>query len=563
MVKIKKGINDLETWCRNNRREDLLEQWDYKKNLSEPCYYTKGSNKKVWWKCSESHSYEMCIYDRTIKKLNCPYCGSQRLLKGYNDLATRFPTISLEWDYSRNAPLTPCDVMGKSNKKVWWKCNNGHSFQSKIYHRTDNHGCPYCAGIKPIIGENDLKTLHPILCKQWDYNKNKIGPEQFLPSSNKKVWWLCEVGHSWLAVITSRVNNNRGCPICWKENRTSFSEQAVYYYIKKCFPDAINSDRNSIGMELDIYIPSVKIAVEYDGLFWHYEKDFIDKKKNKLCFEKGIGLIRLREQGLTDITESTIDNNSITILVLTKDNSQCDKRQNNTEGLEKAIHNLLIILGQNVNDGFIDINRDRIDIMSSYIVSRKNKSLSNLFPEIAAEWNDVKNGTLKPDMFKPHSNKKVWWKCSKGHEWESRISDRVKGRGCPICSNKKAFSGFNTLEITDPDLIKEWDFSKNTLQPEKVFRGSHTKVFWKCSVCSFEWQATIASRACGKRGCPKCGRIKVHKAQQKAVLNIDTGDIYESAKAAAYATGIGQSNIRNNCNGRSASAGSFHWKYIE
>jgi len=563
MIKIQKGINDLETWCKGNHREDLLEQWDYKKNKNAPSKYTKGSKKKVWWKCPESHSYEMCIYDRTTQKLNCPYCGSQRLLKGYNDLATKFPNIALDWDYSKNGPLTPYDVMSKSNKKVWWKCSNGHSYQSKICHRTDDHGCPYCAGQKPILGENDLKTLYPDLCIQWDYDKNKFKPEHYLPSSNKKVCWKCENGHKWEAVISSRTQNNRGCPICWKEKRTSFNEQAVFFYVKKHFPDAINSDRNAIGKELDIYIPSLKTAIEYDGLFWHSQTRSADIRKNKLCSQKGIQLIRLREEGLSDIREPSDTTRCICITVFSKDVDCDEEPKNNNGGLEKTIHSLLAYLGKTAEDGSVDIKRDRASIMSDYVISRKKKNLAATYPDLLKEWNYNKNGFLTPEAFAPRSNKVVWWKCEKGHEWEARIADRTKGRGCPFCSNRKALSGYNTLEITDPDLTKEWDYSKNTLLPENVLRGSHTEVFWKCPICKFEWQATIASRACGKRGCPECGKKKVQQSQQKAVVNIDTNNIYESAKAASKATGIGQSNIRNNCNGQSKSAGGFHWKYVE
>lgn len=65
-----------------------------------------------------------------------------------------------------------------------------------------------------IKGVNDLATLHPKLVEKWAYSKNEKGPEQYLPNSGKKAWWICKrCGHSWEAVIRSR-NIDHGCPKC-------------------------------------------------------------------------------------------------------------------------------------------------------------------------------------------------------------------------------------------------------------------------------------------------------------------------------------------------------------
>ena len=66
----------------------------------------------------------------------------------------------------------------------------------------------------------------------------------------------------------------------------------------------------------------------------------------------------------------------------------------------------------------------------------KDNILKTLFPEIANEWHSTKNGELKPEDFTPGSNKKVWWLCPKGHEYDSRLGSRTrkeKPSGCPHC----------------------------------------------------------------------------------------------------------------------------------
>ena len=66
--------------------------------------------------------------------------------------------------------------------------------------------------------------------------------------------------------------------------------------------------------------------------------------------------------------------------------------------------------------------------------------LATTHPEIAKEWHSTKNGNLKPTQVVAGSNKKVWWKCSKGHEWD--ISPNVRtGRGRKWCRCGKQIAG--------------------------------------------------------------------------------------------------------------------------
>ena len=63
--------------------------------------------------------------------------------------------------------------------------------------------------------------------------------------------------------------------------------------------------------------------------------------------------------------------------------------------------------------------------------------LKTVNPTLAKEWNYEKNNGLTPEDVMPNSNKKVWWKCSKGHEWQAMVINRNKGRGCPKCYREK------------------------------------------------------------------------------------------------------------------------------
>jgi len=67
----------------------------------------------------------------------------------------------------------------------------------------------------------------------------------------------------------------------------------------------------------------------------------------------------------------------------------------------------------------------------------KDNNLAVLCPEIAKEWHPTKNGNLTPEDVTRGSDKKVWWKCKKKHEWDTTIKHRTRGTGCPNCRKEK------------------------------------------------------------------------------------------------------------------------------
>ena len=110
--------------------------------------------------------------------------------------------------------MKPTNVTANSGKKVWWLCENGHEWKGVIAHRNYGGGCPICSGRKVLIGYNDLATVNPVLAVQWHQNKNgDIKPTGVTANSKKKVWWICEKGHEWEAIIGDRTRG-QNCPIC-------------------------------------------------------------------------------------------------------------------------------------------------------------------------------------------------------------------------------------------------------------------------------------------------------------------------------------------------------------
>ena len=202
-------------YCRQYHKEALLREWDTARNAPlTPQAVTYGSHTPVWWRCENGHEWEAVVYTRTHGS-GCPFCAGKKAQAGFNNLATQYPELARQWDYTKNIPVLPADVTTGSHRLVWWKCEKGHSWRASVRSRVSGNGCPVCAGRQLLAGENDLATRFPELAQEWDRQKNgTLTPESAIPGSSRRVWWHCKAGHSWFASISSRAYRNSGCPVC-------------------------------------------------------------------------------------------------------------------------------------------------------------------------------------------------------------------------------------------------------------------------------------------------------------------------------------------------------------
>lgn len=434
------------------------------------------------------------------------------LIIGKNDILTVNPQLAKEWNSKKNDPLQPNMVAIGSVKKVWWICSKGHEWLASPNNRNHGNGCPYCAGKIPILGETDLKSQFPKIAKEWNYKKNKdLIPESFTIGSQKKVWWICAKGHEWETSINHRVRGE-GCPVCNAEKSTSFPEQSLYFYIRMIFPDVINRYRpkwlvgkNNNHLEIDIYIPSLKLGIEYDGQNFHRDSSK-DVLKDKIINSHCIKLIRIREPKCP-ILNST----SICFFIQT------------TKGLfyfENAIKSVLEYIKSFYKLSFdinVDIKRDYTKIINSYEHVEKTNSLIVNNPLLVEEWDYFENGTLLPQYVTCGSNKQIWWHCKKcGFKWQDSIKHRTSGRGCPNCAkhNRIVTRRESLLEVgkslfdwckKNPEwgeiILQEWS-DKNSISPKEITYGSSEKVWWICKN-GHEWEASVNNRV-RKSGCPYC-----------------------------------------------------------
>jgi len=559
------------TGCQKCKSLDILfpkiaDEWHPTKNGElKPDTITHGSNKKVWWLCPKGHSYNLVIFSRTKKDKpqGCQKCKSLDFL--FPKIAKEWhPSKN-----GKLRPEEFTSGNGKKVWWLCRKGHSYNSSISGRTREDVSKGCPYCSGHK-VSEENSLLILYPKVSGEWHSTKNgDLKPEDFSFGSNMKVWWFCPKGHSYDSTIKNRTSNHpTGCPQC--TNQTSSPELRILAEFRSIFDD-VKTRHKIEGVEMDVYVPKFNIAIEYDGYHFHQGKEQKDLKKNEFLQKKNIEVVRVRCSPLTKITENDliVENDDLSksdlnrvfkkiySFVDTEINENINEYLDSDHFFNENLFRRYLSyfpspLPENslstkfpnlVNEWDYEKNHPLIPDQFSegsraivwwlcpkghsydvriqrrtgnkpekcpYCSGKRVGNDNNLkfsFPEVANEWDPIKNGKLKSSEVTYGSKRKAWWLCHKGHSYDSVISSRTRkdgSTGCPYCSGNRVCEDNNLLSLF-PKVASEWHPKKNEdSKPEDFTHGSNKKVWWLCPK-GHEYDSTIANRTGkNKSGCPHC-----------------------------------------------------------
>lgn len=399
----------------------------------------------------------------------------------------------------KNGMLLPEHVSVSSNKRVWWQCERGHEWEADINSRNQTGArCPYCVGLRAIAGENDLATVNPYLALQWHPTKNgDLKPSDCLPNSNKKVWWQCEFGHEWCISVSHR-NRGRGCPIC-----SGHKVLAGYNDLATLKPDLATEWHPTKNGAL---MPNSVVCGSDKKVWWlcneehEWEASISSRVSGRGCpYCAGQAVIK----GVNDL--ATLHPN------LAKEWHTTKNGERRPSDVMPKCNDKAWWMGECGHEWEAVISSRSIGRGCPYCASQKLlvgfNDLATLNPVLATEWHPTKNGALTPRDVMPGSNKKVWWQCKSGHEWQNTINVRNSGHKCPYCAGQMTITGVNDLATLKPELALEWHPTKNgDTKPSDVMPGSNHKAWW-LGKCGHEWESVIASRNKGV-GCPYCTNKK-------------------------------------------------------
>jgi len=269
------------------------------------------SKTKLEWKCSNGHTW-FALYDNIRKGSGCPYCSKRAVLPHEPaDYAAKHGGICLsvykdyktkmEWECkyrhkwfgsfgsmrsknnwcphcSRNARLSieECGSLAQKHEgvclsesyvnsisKLEWQCKNGHIFwstPSRVKH-LDNW-CPYCFGNAKLTIDDAkyLANLNDGKCLSKEY-KNAVS----------KLSWKCANEHVWDATYAC-VKKGSWCQECNSISKKQRKLGNIIRSLTNCTIvhnfkgfDWLYADDTNYRLEIDIWVPEIKLGIEYDG----------------------------------------------------------------------------------------------------------------------------------------------------------------------------------------------------------------------------------------------------------------------------------------------------------
>lgn len=449
--------------------EEIASQWHpFRNGDLTPDKVKFNANYKVWFLCSNStcdqgciHEWQATPYTRTRLNSGCPFCAKSSVsICIHQSFAYKHPDLMEEWHPTKNEQLDATKLREGSDKKAWFICKVcANEWEATIKNRSKGSGCPGCngnVGVKKVTKMNSLEGKFPEIAKEWHPTKNgdKKPPSEYKFGSLEKVWWLCPnscgfdgcIKHEYQATITARTRKQpSGCPYCAENTTTICYHQSLEYK----FPEIAKLWHPIKNNEL---LPSHVTPYSGKNVWWicpntnceekcihEYQQDIVSKTHQKsgcpycmttgnkmVCLHNSFGYNYPELASQFHITKNdTIDLNNITkhsnIKLWWKCNKGCPY------GCEH-------IYEQTINSR---TNGTGCPYCLAYGDAKKfcyHETVEFNYPELVKEWHPTKN-KIKPSEITCGSGIRVWWKCNKDHEWETRIMDRTKKENCcRICN---------------------------------------------------------------------------------------------------------------------------------
>lgn len=285
------GVNDFLT-----RYPNLADQWSNNNSLTANAV-SPSSSYVAEWVCADddTHVWKTTVAERTrtVKSTHCPFCSKQKRIadKVQPNLLPDGENIPVELKKMYSSSNEGTYTLA-SKQKCLWECPLGHTWEASPFYMRKNLSCAQCSTVK-----NSLSHTHPHLISEWADDKKT--PEQVSYGSAYQATWKCFEGHTWTAAVYSRTLSESGCPTCF--SFVSKAEDELYDFLKTLTPEQIiRHNRNIIyPYELDIYIPHLNLAVEFNGLYWHSEEQGKNEtyhiSKYLTCKKQNIELIQIWE----------------------------------------------------------------------------------------------------------------------------------------------------------------------------------------------------------------------------------------------------------------------------
>ncbi|MGV9267576.1 zinc-ribbon domain-containing protein [Kitasatospora sp. NPDC003701] len=264
------------------------------------------------FRCPQGHHPR--VSPHTYLRSGCPSCRGRETLSADLEVAGPAPApfrigpeLASQWHPTRNGRVRLAKISPRSRRAVWWQDPDcGHEWQDTPEQRDKGQRlrCPECRTILDSLGFH-----FPDLAAEWSA-ANPVSAWQVRPTAQTSFVpaWVCSANpeHVWQAPLPSRANGS-GCPECREHGKSQVElnhhRSAERAFGKASSGQAVRHDafvrRGVWSVDITVDLPDGrKLAVEYDGSYWHVDKADIDVEKSRDLLAAGYLVARLREHPL-------------------------------------------------------------------------------------------------------------------------------------------------------------------------------------------------------------------------------------------------------------------------
>ena len=185
--------------------------------------------------------------------------------------------------------------------------------------------------------------------------------------------------------------------------KSSMPEQYIGFYLSKALDADIEYQKQFEWLgnySLDIYVPALRLAIEYDGVYYHANKKSDDNQKTAWCRSRGVFLIHIIEKKADE--EKSRKRNEIDYYY--------KKRYKN---IDVAINELFLLINKKYNMSLssdVDLERDKNEIISYVQQKFHERSAAYVWPETADYWLEEENGVTRFDVLST-DGRWLYFKC--------------------------------------------------------------------------------------------------------------------------------------------------------
>ena len=442
---------------------------------TDPTTVMAGTGKTLLWQCPNHKEPYPQTGRRRVEGINCGYCSGDRILPGFNDMATTHPHLAKEL-----VGTNPTTVTAHTHSMLLWHCpNHAEPYPSKGNDRANGRGCGFCSGKRVLPGFNDIATTHPQLAAEL------VGtdPTTVLASTSRKLKWRCPRHETpYDATGESRVHGS-ACNICGSRRSRQVLSPGI---------NDLATTHPRLAKELVGSDPVTIRAGSKDRLLWscpNHTQPYLQSVRKRAkgsvcpyCSNQEI-LAGFNDMATTrpDLAEELVDTDPTTVIAGTGRTLKwrCPNHSEPYPSTGKAR-----VRGR----GCTYCNGNR-GVLPGF------NDMATTHPHLAEQL----VGT-DPTTIRAGTGRKLLWSCPRHEEpFAATGGNRLAGWGCGYCANRQILIGYNDLATTHEALARELVDS----DPTTITAGSNSTRKWKCYRCGHTWKALVANRARGS-GCAAC-----------------------------------------------------------